>query len=76
MWACTARGLTEAFGVDPAIRRRTDPQHSGRFEGGVRLHGRGGVLELFAGVEHRLDADLHDYIPVTWGIMGFRLVNN
>ena len=70
-----ARGLAEAFGVDPAIRGRTDPQHSGRFEGGVRLDGRGGVLELFAGVEHRLDADLHDYIPVTWGIMGFRLVN-
>ena len=70
-----ARGLADAFGVDPVIRGRTDPQHSGRFEGGVRLHGRGGILELFAGVEHRLDADLHDYIPVTWGIMGFRLVN-
>jgi hypothetical protein len=70
-----ARGLAEAFGVDPAIRGRTDAQHSGRFEGGVRLHGRGGVLELFAGVEHRLDADLRDYIPVTWGVMGFRLVN-
>jgi hypothetical protein len=70
-----ARGLAETYGVDPAIRGRTDPQHSGRFEGGVRLKGAGGVLELFAGVEHRLDADLRDYVPVTWGIMGFRLAS-
>jgi hypothetical protein len=70
-----ARGLTEAFGVNPAIKGRTDPQHSGRFEGGVRLNGSGAALELFAGVEHRLDADLHDYIPVTWGVLGFRLTN-
>jgi hypothetical protein len=70
-----ARGLGEAFGVDPVIRGRTEAQHGGRFEGGVRLNARGGALELFAGVEHRLDADLRDYLPVTWGIMGFRLVN-
>jgi hypothetical protein len=70
-----ARGLGEAFGVDPAIKGRTQAQHAGRFEGGVRFNARNAALELFAGVEHRMDADLHDYIPITWGIMGFRLVN-
>ena len=70
-----ARGLGEAFGVDTAIRGRTEAQHSGRFEGGVRFDARGGALELFAGVEHRMDADLNDYLPVTWGVMGFRLVS-
>jgi hypothetical protein len=74
-WGLYARGLGEAFGVDPTIRGRTDAQHSGRFEGGVRLDARGGVLELFGGVEHRLDADLRDYLPATWGIMGFRLTS-
>jgi hypothetical protein len=68
------RGLGETFGVDPAIRGRTEAVHGGRFEGGVRLGARGGALELFAGVEHRMDADLHDYLPITWGVMGFRLV--
>jgi hypothetical protein len=70
-----AHGSGELFTVDPAIRGRVDTQHSGRFEGGVRFDGRGGALELFAGVEHRLDADPHDYLPVTWGIMGFRMVS-
>jgi hypothetical protein len=69
-----ARGLGETYGVNPEIRGRTEAEHGGRFEGGVRLGARGGALELFAGVEHRMDADLHDYLPVTWGIMGFRLV--
>lgn len=73
--ALYGRGIGEAFGVDPAIRGRTQAKHGGRFEGGVRLDAAGGFLELFAGVEHRLDADLHDYIPVTWAILGFRLVN-
>jgi hypothetical protein len=70
-----ARGLGEAFGVDPAIRGRTQAQHTGRFEGGVRFNARSAALELFAGVEHSMDADLHDYMPLTWGVMGFRLVN-
>ena len=70
-----ARGLGDTFGVDPAIKGRTQAQHSGRFEGGVRFNARSAALELFAGVEHRMDADLQNYLPLTWGIMGFRLVN-
>ena len=41
----------------------------------MRFNARSAALELFAGVEHRMDADLHDYQPITWGVMGFRLVN-
>jgi hypothetical protein len=70
-----AHGSGELFTVDTAIRGRTDTQYSGRFEGGVRFDGRGGALELFAGVEHRLDADPHDYLPLTWAIAGFRMVS-
>ena len=70
-----AHGSGELFTVDTAIRGRTDTLYSGRFEGGVRFDGRGGALELFAGVEHRLDADPHDYLPLTWAIAGFRMVS-
>jgi hypothetical protein len=70
-----ARGSGELFTVDTAIRGRTDAQRGGRFEGGVRFDGRGGALELFAGVERRLDADPHDYLPMTWAIAGFRMLS-
>jgi len=70
-----AHGWGEMFTVDPAIRGRTDSQTGGRFEGGVRFDGRGGALELFAGVERRLDADPHDYLPLIWAIAGFRMVS-
>jgi hypothetical protein len=70
-----ARGTGETFTVDPAKRGRTDALYGGRFEGGVRLEGRAGALELFAGLEHRIDADPRDYLPVTWAIAGFRLVS-
>jgi hypothetical protein len=70
-----AHGSGEVFTVDPAVRGRTDSQRGGRFEGGVRFDGTGGALELFAGVERRLDADPHDYLPQTWAIAGFRMVS-
>ena len=70
-----AHGSGEMFTVDPAIRGRTDSPRGGRFEGGVRFDGPGGALELFAGVERRLDADPHDYLPQTWAIAGFRMVS-
>jgi hypothetical protein len=70
-----AHGSGELFTVDTEIRGRTGSQRSGRFEGGVRLEGRGGALELFAGVERRLDADPHDYLPLTWAIAGFRMLS-
>jgi hypothetical protein len=70
-----AHASGELFTVDPLIRGRTDTERGGRFEAGVRLSGGGGALELFAGVERRLDADPHDYLPLTWAIAGFRMVS-
>ena len=67
------RGSGELFTVDPSVRGRTDTPRGGRVEAGVRLGGKGGTLELFAGVERRLDADPYDYFPMTWAIAGFRM---
>ncbi len=70
-----AHGSGQVFTVEPSVRGRADAQYGGRFEGGVRFTGRGGAIELFAGVEHRIDADPLDYLPLTWAIAGFRLVS-
>ncbi len=69
------RGTGEMFGVDPVIKGRMEAVHGGRIEAGVRVKGRKGDLDLFAGVEHRLDATPLDYLPQTWVIAGFRLVS-
>jgi len=69
------RGRGELFGVDPALRGRQDTQRGGRLEGGLRIEGRGGAIELFAGIEQRADADPHDYVPLRWALAGFRLVS-
>jgi len=41
----------------------------------VRVNGRGGAIELFAGVERRLDADPLDRLPQRWAVAGFRLLS-
>jgi hypothetical protein len=68
----------ELYGVDtqddPPLPRR-DAQRGGRIEAGVRLSGRGGALELFAGYERVIDADPFDRQPRQWPFAGFRLVN-
>ena len=69
-----AHGLGELFGVDPALAGR-DTQQGGRLEGGVRLNGRAGAVELFAGVERRVDADPIDRQPQRWIFAGFRFVS-
>ena len=43
-----AHGFGELYGVDAAVANR-GTQTGGRFEAGVRLAGRGGAVELFAG---------------------------
>ena len=70
-----AHGSFEAFGVDGTDPTR-DTQTSRRLEAGVRINGRGGALELFAGYERRLDADPIERLPLSWGLAGFRLVRN
>ena len=69
-----AHGFSEIFGVDGTIPERTT-QRGGRIEGGVRLTGRAGALELFAGFERRIDADPIDRVRRQWAVAGFRLVN-
>ena len=68
------RASGEAFGIDPALSARGQ-QRGGRVEGGIRLSGEGGALELFAGYERTVDADPYDRLPLQWAFAGFRLVN-
>ena len=71
-----ARSTGEVFGVDPLVRNQNrGVQHTNHFEIGTILTGTKANLELFVGAEHRLDASLLDFVPVSWAIAGFRIVN-
>jgi hypothetical protein len=50
-------------------------QAGGRVEGGIRLNGRGGVMEWFAGYERRPDAHPLERISQRWGLVGLRLLS-
>lgn len=67
------RGTGEVFDTDPELTKR-GRQQGGKAEAGVRIDGRGGALELFAGYERRIDADPIDGQSHNWGLVGFRLV--
>lgn len=67
------RAYGETFGVDQTIAGRSR-QNGGRLEAGVRLHGGGGAIDLFGGVERVVDADPLDRLARTWAFAGFRLV--
>ena len=71
-----AHGVGEIVGVDPAIAGRTT-QRDGRLEGGLRLLGRAGAVELFAGYERRMDAypTDPDRLARRWAFAGFRFVS-
>jgi hypothetical protein len=66
-------GYGEMFGVDGTLDRPT--QTGGRVEAGVRFNGRAGALELFAGLERRVDAVPDPLLAERWGIAGFRLLS-
>lgn len=68
-----ARGTGEFFGIDRSLSGR-DRQQGGRIEGGLRLEGHAGAIEIFAGYERRVDAFQTDLRPLGWGFAGFRLV--
>ena len=70
-----ARGYVETFATNPAIAGR-QRQTGGRTEGGLRLSGRGGAVEVFVGYERIVDADPIQALPFTWAFTGFRLVSN
>jgi len=70
------RTTGEMFGVDPLVRKEDrGAQHTARLEVGARLTGTKADLELFVGAEHRLDASLIDFVPVSWAIAGFRIAS-
>ena len=68
-----AHGFSEWYGVHPEFDDRTS-QTGGRVEAGLRLSGRGGATEFFAGYEKRLDADPLDRQSQHWALLGFRFV--
>jgi hypothetical protein len=73
--AVFGRGSGHLIGVDSTVFSR-DAQYGGSVEAGVRLAGREGVLELFAGVERRIDADQLKIGAEHWFQAGFRLLRH
>jgi hypothetical protein len=69
-----AHGTGRVFTVDKLVAGR-GRQAGGRIEAGIRLKGRGGVMEIFAGYEKRVDADPLDRLQQRWGIAGLRLLS-
>jgi hypothetical protein len=67
-----ARGYGETYGVDEDVAGRGQ-QWGGRIEGGVRLGGRGGALDLFAGFERMIDADPLGRETRQWALAGVRV---
>ncbi|HMF98401.1 MAG TPA: hypothetical protein VKE96_29075 [Vicinamibacterales bacterium] len=66
------RGRLQLFGVNEAVAGR-GTQTGARIEGGARLGARGGVVELYLGYEHRVDAYPVDREPQHWALAGVRL---
>jgi hypothetical protein len=69
------RTTGEIFGVNPVVRGRDGVQHTARLELGTRILGKKADLELFLGAEHRLDASIIEFVPVSWAIAGFRIAS-
>ena len=66
-------GGVRVLGVDGSRNRGT--QYGARGEGGVRLDGRGGAVELFVAAERRIDPFLLEFSTATWLTLGFRVVS-
>jgi len=69
-----AHGSGQLNGVDELLAGRS-LQRGGMADAGVRFRGGAGVLELFAGIERRIDAYPLDQRPQQWGLAGFRLLS-
>ncbi len=68
-----AAGGVRYLGVDGTAGR--GGQTGYRAEGGVRFEGSGGAIELFAGVERRIDPYPLEFGTLTWMTAGFRLLS-
>ena len=66
-------GSGQGFLVDDAVAKR-GTQAGVLVEAGVRVAGKAGALEIFAGYEKRVDADPLDRQSQRWGLAGFRLL--
>jgi hypothetical protein len=69
-----AHATGQLYGVD-SLEAGRSRQRGGMAEAGIRLTGGAGVLELFAGLERRVDAYPLERIPKRWGLAGFRLLS-
>ena len=69
-----AHGSAQVFCVDGTIPDR-GTQFGMLVEAGLRVAGRGGALEAFAGFERRVDAYPLDRVPQNWVLAGFRLLS-
>lgn len=69
-----AHGSGQVYAVDELVAKR-GTQGGALVEAGVRVTGRAGVLEIFAGYEKRVDADPLDRLSQRWGLAGFRLLS-
>jgi hypothetical protein len=67
-----AHASGQFFGVDGTVPNR-GTQRGGSIEAGIRIRGGAGAMELFAGIERRVDADPLDRQAQHWGLAGFRL---
>jgi hypothetical protein len=72
--AIFAQGSAKLFTVDGSVPNR-GTQTGGVAEAGIRLKGTGGVLELFAGFEKRVDAYELERESQRWMLAGFRLLS-
>jgi len=70
-----AAGMGGLKGVDPARAGRTQHLCGGRLEGGVRVQGQAGAIEVFVGYERRIDAYPLDRGRARWFTFGFRLTS-
>ena len=68
-----SRGNLRLVGVDGT--RHRGQQRGARVEGGVRLHGTAGAVELLVLAERRVDGYPTEFTPVSWAGVGFRFVS-
>jgi len=69
-----AHGVGQFFAVDNKLIHR-GTQRGALVEGGIRLNGRGGAMEIYAGYEKRVDADPLDRLPQRWALVGLRVLD-
>ena len=67
-------GSGQLVGVDQTVYAR-GTQVGGLAEAGVRITGRGGAMEIFAGVERRIDAYPIGIGAQEWALAGLRLLS-